>query len=61
LLNKEYFDDAVWLVSRKREVAKFNRKKFKALKSPKYWIEAEDIYTNSSDRGKKAEMWWHAE
>ncbi len=55
LPNKEYFDDALWLISRKKEVDKFNIKKFKTLKTEKITIKASDTYANSSDLGKKVD------
>ncbi len=42
-------------MSRKKEVSKFNNKKFKELKTTKYWISAVDTYTNMADIGKKAD------
>ena len=55
LPNKAEFNDALWLMSRKKDVSKFNNKKFSDLKTHKFQISAVDTYTNNSDRGIKAD------
>ncbi len=52
--NPEFFDDAVRLISKNKEVHKHNDNMFNRLKTKKYRITPEDTYANNSDFGKKA-------